>query len=186
MGFGDARTEWILRLCAIICLVLTVFLMGFDKETTQIFGVDKTASFRSLGALKVIMFVDSIAAAYNILQLAKCWISAHPKPPFQLQTHFHLPLFWLSFFIDQAGAYLTFAANTAGMEAAFVAVRGNQEFQWMKLCNRFHRYCYQAAGAFLCGYAAVLTMLLISFLSAFNLFRHYSPNHFLRLKPNNN
>ncbi|XP_022929779.1 uncharacterized protein LOC111436264 isoform X2 [Cucurbita moschata] len=51
MGFGDARTEWILRLCAIICLVLTVFLMGFDKETTQIFGVDKTASFRSLGAL---------------------------------------------------------------------------------------------------------------------------------------
>ncbi|TYK10852.1 CASP-like protein 2C1 [Cucumis melo var. makuwa] len=83
-------------------------------------------------------------------------------------------------------AYLTFASNTAGMEAAFLAVTGAHDFQWMKLCNRFHRFCYQVGGAFLCGYAAFFALLLISFISAFNLFRHYSPNHFLRLKSSNN
>ncbi|KGN61092.1 CASP-like protein 2C1 [Cucumis sativus] len=186
MGFGDVKTEGILRFCAIILLVLSVLLLGFDKETVQIFHVDKKASFKSLRALVIIIYVDSMAAGYNILQLCKCWIFAQPKGISKLGTHFHIYLFWLSFFLDQVAAYLTFASNTAGMEAALLAVTGAHDFQWMKLCNRFHRFCYQVGGAFLCGYAAFFALLLISFISAFNLFRHYSPNHFLRLKSSNN
>lgn len=184
MGFGGVRTEGILRFCAIIGLVLTVLLLGLDKETTQIFHIDKKASFKSLRVLVVIVYVDSMAAGYNILQLCKCWISAHPKGISKFGGDFDIYLFWLSFFLDQAAAYITFAANTAGMQAAFLAVTGAHDFQWMKLCNRFHRFCYQVGGAFLCGYAAFFTLLAISFISAFNLFKHYSPNHFLRLKSN--
>ena len=105
----------------------------------------------------------------------------------KLYSSLHIEVVWTTTIIDtQVAAYLTFASNTAGMEAALLAVTGAHDFQWMKLCNRFHRFCYQVGGAFLCGYAAFFALLLISFISAFNLFRHYSPNHFLRLKSSNN
>ncbi|XP_022153293.1 CASP-like protein 2C1 [Momordica charantia] len=184
MGFfGDPRTEGILRFCAIIGLILTVCLLGFDKQTTQIFHVDKKATFRSLRSLIVIMYVNSVAAGYNLLQLCKCWISAQPKlGASKLGAHYDIYIFWISFFLDQAIAYVIFAANTAGVEAALLAITGAYNLQWMKLCNRFTRFCFQAGGAFLCGYAASLTMAAISFISAFNLFTHYSPSHFLRPK----
>ncbi|KAG6586191.1 CASP-like protein 2C1 [Cucurbita argyrosperma subsp. argyrosperma] len=184
MGFWDQRTEGILRSFAIIGLVLTVLLLGFDKQTTQIFHIDKKASFRSLHAFVVIMYVDSLAAAYNILQICKCWISAQPKGTSKLGSGSHICLFWASFLLDQAVAYLVFAANTAGMEAALLAVTGAHDFQWMKLCNRFERFCYQVGGAFLCGYGAFFAMCAICVISSFNLFRHYSPNLFFRLKSN--
>jgi len=82
----------------------------------------------------------------------------------------------------QIAVYITFAANTAALEASMIAVSGAEAFQWLKLCDRFRRFCVQIGGALLCGYAASFLMALISSVSAYNLFRFYSPNWFLRFK----
>lgn len=93
---------------------------------------------------------------------------------------------WLNYCVvsiaKQFAAYITFAANSAATVAAVLAITGAEEFQWMKLCNRFTRFCFQMGGALLCGYVASILMALISFISAYNLFRNYSPNRFLHLK----
>ncbi|CAL5385363.1 unnamed protein product [Camellia sinensis] len=52
----------------------------------------------------------------------------------------------------------------------------------MKLCDKYTRFCIQIGGALLCGYAASLSLALISILSGFSLFRLYSPKRFFLLK----
>ena len=86
------------------------------------------------------------------------------------------------FVFKQLAAYITFAANSAASEAALLAVTGANELQWMKLCNRFTRFCIQIGGALICGFLSSLLMAVISSISAFNLFRLYSPKRFLLFK----
>lgn len=91
--------------------------------------------------------------------------------------------FWFYIKIcKQIAVYLTFAANTASFEAALLALTGSEALQWMKVCNKFTRFCVQMGGALLCGYVASILMALISTTSAYRVFRMYSPKWFLRLK----
>lgn len=83
----------------------------------------------------------------------------------------------------QAVVYITFAANTAAVAASVLAITGADNFAWMKLCNKYTRFCIQIGGALLCGYFASIFMAILSSISAFNLFRLYSPKQFLLLKP---
>ncbi|CAI9779642.1 unnamed protein product [Fraxinus pennsylvanica] len=82
----------------------------------------------------------------------------------------------------KAAAYIVFAANSAAAQASMLAVTGESSFQWMKVCNRFTRFCIEIGGALLCGYFASIFMVVISSVSAYNLFRFYSPKQFLLLK----
>jgi uncharacterized protein (TIGR01569 family) len=84
--------------------------------------------------------------------------------------------------LKQVAAYITFAANLAALEGSVLAVTGAKEFQWMKICNRFTRFCNQIGGALICGFVASLLMAVISSISAFILFRLYSPKRFLLFK----
>ncbi|CAI9765738.1 unnamed protein product [Fraxinus pennsylvanica] len=81
-----------------------------------------------------------------------------------------------------AAVYTVFAANSAAVQASTFALIGESSLQWMKLCNRFTRFCTQIAGALLCGYVASIFMAVISAMSAYNLFRFYSSKQFLLLK----
>lgn len=83
---------------------------------------------------------------------------------------------------QQMVVYITFGTNSAAVEHSVLALYGMKEFQWMKWCNKFTRFCFQIGGALVCGYLACALMVLVTSISAFNLFRLYSPEKFLRLK----
>jgi len=91
-------------------------------------------------------------------------------------------VYYCSLSTKQLAAYTTFAAHSAALQHSVLGITGAKVFQWMKWCNRFTRFCFQIGGALTCGYIASVLMVMISFISAFNLFRLYSPKHFLRLK----
>ncbi|KAK9210442.1 hypothetical protein WN944_002812 [Citrus x changshan-huyou] len=78
--------------------------------------------------------------------------------------------------------YIAFGTNSAAVEHSVLALSGMKEFQWMKWCNKFTRFCFQIGGALVSGYAACALMVLATSISAFNLFRLYSSEKFLRLK----
>ena len=89
---------------------------------------------------------------------------------------------FLVFGFLQIAVYVTFATNSAALQGSLMAVTGQDDFQWMKLCNKFTRFCVQVGGALVCCYLACIVMILLSSLSAFNLFRLYSPKRFMLLK----
>ncbi|OVA20932.1 Uncharacterized protein family UPF0497 [Macleaya cordata] len=80
-------------------------------------------------------------------------------------------------------AYVSFATNTAAAQAALLAITGANNFQWLKVCNIYTRFCIQCGGALSCGLVASILMSVISSISAYNLFRHYSSKEFLVFKP---
>ncbi|CAN1222820.1 CASP-like protein 2C1 [Linum grandiflorum] len=59
---------------------------------------------------------------------------------------------------------------------------GESDMQWLKWCDKFTRFCVQIGGGLLSSFLSSILMSLLSFISAFRLFRLYSPNRFLRLK----
>lgn len=160
-------------------LVLIACLAGLDSETKVIFYVQKKASFRDLRALVGLLYITSLAAAYNLLVLGCYSFSAWCKGS---SAESYTYLAWLRFVLDQAAVYVVFAGNLAATEHALLVVTGEKNFQWMKWCNKYTRFCFQIGGSLSCGFVASLVMASIATISAFNLFRFYSPKKFLRLK----
>ncbi|XP_028196501.1 CASP-like protein 2C1 isoform X2 [Glycine soja] len=153
MKLGMARGEVCLRVSAILVLVLTACLVALDTQTKVVFiSIEKKATYKDLNALK-----KNFKGSY-------------------------LCMAWICFSLDQIAVYMTFAANTATMGAAVLAISGSEAFQWLKVCDKFTRFCVEIGGALLCGYAASMLMALISTISAYKVFRMYSPKWFLRLK----
>ncbi|KAL4279705.1 hypothetical protein GQ457_03G045090 [Hibiscus cannabinus] len=79
MEMGIQITEALLRLTAISLLVLTACLVGFDSQRKVIFYIDKKASFKDLRALVGLVYITSLAAAYNLVQLSCSSFSARCK-----------------------------------------------------------------------------------------------------------
>ncbi|XP_021277494.1 CASP-like protein XL3 [Herrania umbratica] len=179
MEFSIQKAEAFLRLCAILLLVLTACLVGFDSQTKVIFYVEKKASFKDLRALIGLVYITSLAAAYNLVQLSCYSFSTRCKGS-SLQSYKYLA--WLRYVLDQAAVYVVFAGNFAAFEHSLLVVTGEENFQWMKWCNKYTRFCFQIGGSLLCGFVASLIMVFIASISAFNLFRLFSPKKFLLLK----
>ncbi|XP_047308721.1 CASP-like protein 2C1 [Impatiens glandulifera] len=182
---GILGSEGVLRLGAAVLLVVTACLVALDSQTKFLYyQIAKKATYKELNALYVVVWVHSAAAIYSLLQSGRCFFFAAPihHGTSRPATSSYLTTATLCFILDQVVVYGVFSTNSAGVEASIMAITGADSFQWMKLCNKFTRFCYQIGGALLCGYVACLLMIVVSSISAFNLFRLYSPNKFLILK----
>ncbi|KAI4381112.1 hypothetical protein MLD38_007220 [Melastoma candidum] len=187
MGFCMAKAEALMRAISCSLLVLTACLVALDSQTKYIvFTYARKATYKDLNSLPVLVYIDAVAAAYNFFQLGKCTIQPcrcrnklEPLPSSD-QRFLYLP--WLCFLLDQVAVYIVFGATVGAMQGSMLAVTGSKVLQWMKLCNRYKRFCMQIGGALLCGYVASIAMVVLSFISAYNLFRLYSPTKIMQLK----
>ncbi|XP_015876203.3 CASP-like protein 2C1 isoform X1 [Ziziphus jujuba] len=173
-------SEVLLRICSVLVLVLTACLVGLDTQTKRFTFFERKATFRDLQALSILVDVASVAAGYNLLQLIRCSVLSARFDVNWKGSHIYLA--WVCFLLDQIAIYITFAANSAALQASLLSLTGAKDFQWMKLCNTFTRFCFQIGGGLLSGFSACLLMAAMSSISAFNLFRLYSPKRFLFLK----
>ncbi|XP_061994583.1 CASP-like protein 2C1 [Rosa rugosa] len=181
MKYHMENTEAFLRLSSVILLVLTALLVGLDHQTKFVFFTYRKASFDQVNALLVLVYVDAVVAGYNLVRLfGKCSMSAGLVKQNPQGSSVYLA--WLSLLLDQIAVYVAFGANSAAFQASLIALTGISEFQWMKLCNKYSRFCFQMGGALSCGYLACLLLIFISFITAFNLFRLYSPKKLFLLK----
>ncbi|XP_010438829.1 PREDICTED: CASP-like protein 2C1 [Camelina sativa] len=167
------ETEVILRVCIVFLLLLTACLIGLDSQTKEIAYIHKKVSFKYLIALEAELYIDVVVAAYNLAQLGLHWHSVEKKTS---NTK------WFSYLLDQTAAYVVFAGTSAAAQHSLLVVTGSKELQWMKWCYKFTRFCFQVGSAIILNYIGAGLMVLLSFISAFNLFRLYSPKRFFRLK----
>ncbi|KAL5549090.1 hypothetical protein UlMin_004321 [Ulmus minor] len=174
-----AKSEIVLRISSVLLLVLTACLVGFDTQTKAVFYITKKATYKDLKVLTVLVYVFLVAAGYNLLRLCNSSYPAWFKSKFKGSNVYYA---WISFLLDQIVVYVTFATHSAAFEGALIAVKGVEDFQWMKVCDKFKKFCFQIGGALLCGYFACLIMIVISSISAFHLFRLYSPKRFFLLE----
>lgn len=76
----------------------------------------------------------------------------------------------------QVMAYVTVAAVAAAAQSAVFAKLGQSELQWMKICNMYGKFCNQVGEGLASAFVVSLSMVMLSCISAFSLFRLYGGN----------
>jgi len=73
-------------------------------------------------------------------------------------------------------AYVTLAAVAAAAQSAVLGEFGQPQLQWMKICNLYGKFCTQVGEGLASAVVVSLSMVTLSCVSAFNLFRLYGSN----------
>ncbi|XP_057515423.1 CASP-like protein 2C1 [Amaranthus tricolor] len=177
------KVEAYLRSFAFLTLSLAAIVMATDRQTKIYFGAyKKTVDFRVATIFKASMYVYATGAGYSLFQLVRCLaFTATNSKVDKLSLSNHI-LKWIYFLLDQIAVYVAFAIVCASIEIGFLALTGNNELEWMKLCSKFVRFCFHFGGSVACAFVSSVLLALISAISSFSLFTWYSPN-FLCLKP---
>ncbi|XP_052203712.1 CASP-like protein 2B2 [Diospyros lotus] len=160
--------EFVLR-CVICALgAAAAVLVGSDSQVKEIFSIRKKAKFTDMKALVFLVVANGLAAAYSLLQGLRCVVSM-----VRGSVLFNKPLAWAIFSGDQLMTYLMLAAVAAATESAMFAKFGEPELQWMKICNMYGKFCNQVGEGIASSLLASLSMVVLSGISAFSLFRLY-------------
>ncbi|XP_050215234.1 CASP-like protein 2B1 [Mercurialis annua] len=163
--------ELLLR-CLICGLgVLSAVLISTDTQVKEIFSIRKTAKFTDMKALVFLVIANGIAAAYSLVQGVRCVICM-----VRGSVLFNKPVAWVIFSGDQVMAYLTLAAVAAAAQSAAFAKLGQPELQWMKICTMYGKFCNQVGEGIASAMLVSVSMVVLSCISAFSLFRLYGTN----------
>ncbi|XVE87652.1 hypothetical protein DITRI_Ditri19aG0005000 [Diplodiscus trichospermus] len=163
--------ELVLR-CLICGLsVLAAVLVGTDTQVKEIFSIQKKARFTDMKALVFLVVANGVAAGYSLLQGVRCVVGM-----VRGSVLFSKPLAWAIFSGDQAMAYLNVAAVGAAAQSAAFAKLGQTELQWMKICNMYGKFCNQIGEGIAVALLVSVSMVVLSCISAFSLFRLYGGN----------
>ncbi|CDP04507.1 unnamed protein product [Coffea canephora] len=163
--------ELVLRCLICGLAVLAAVLIGTDTQVKEIFTIKKEAKFTEMKALVFLVITTGIAAAYSFVQVLRCITSM-----IRGNVLFNKPLAWAIFSGDQLMAYLSLAAVAAAAQSAVFAKLGQTELQWMKICNMYGKYCNQVGEGIASALMVSLSMVVLSGISAFSLFRLYGEN----------
>lgn len=151
--------------------VLAAVLIRSDTQTKEIFSIRKRAKFTDMKALVFLVVASGLAAAYSLVQVLRCVVSM-----VRGSVLFHKPLAWAIFSGDQLMAYLMLAAVAAAAQSSVFAKFGEPELQWMKICTIYGKFCNQVGEGVASAVFASISMVLLSGISGFSLFRLYGGN----------
>ncbi|KAH0449683.1 hypothetical protein IEQ34_020375 [Dendrobium chrysotoxum] len=164
-------SELAMRLAALGFAVTASALVGSDRQVRMFFSLEKRAKFTDLKVLVFLVAANGISAGYNLLQLVRCFVGMMKGG-----VSFGKGFAFVVFSCDQIMAYVTLSAMAAAAQAAVLALLGQPELQWMKICDLYSRFCIQAGEGIACAFIACSVMIIISCISAFNFFRLYGSN----------
>ncbi|CAA0836531.1 CASP-like protein 2B2 [Striga hermonthica] len=163
--------ELVLRCVICVLAVLCAVLIATDTQVKEIFTIQKTAMFTDMKALVFLVIANGLVASYSLAQVLRCVMNM-----MRGSVLFNKPLAWAIFSGDQVMAYLTLAAVGAAAQSAVLAKFGQNELQWMKICDMYGKFCNQIGEGIATGLLVSLSMVVLSAISAFGLFRLYGEN----------
>ncbi|MCD7461380.1 hypothetical protein HAX54_046007 [Datura stramonium] len=163
--------ELILRCLILGLAVVAAVLIGTDSQVQVFFSIKKEAKFTDMKVLVFLVIANGLAAAYSLIQVLRCIFSM-----IRGSVLFNKPLAWAIFSGDQLMAYLVLAAVAATAQSAVISKFGQTELQWMKVCNLYGKFCNQVGEGLASSVIVSLSMIVLSGISAFGLFRLYGNN----------
>lgn len=163
--------ELILRCVICVLALLAAVLIASDTQVKKIFSIQKKAQFTDMKALVFLVVANGIAAAYSVVHVLRCIVSM-----VRGSVIFSKPLAWAIFSGDQIMTYLCLAATASALQGALFAKLGEPTLQWMKVCTMYGKFCNQVGEGIASAVIASLSMVVLSAISAFSLFRLYGDN----------
>lgn len=164
-------TELVLRTLICVLGVLAAALVGSDSQVRVFFSIEKKAKFTDMKSMVFLVAANGIAATYSLIQVLRCVVGM-----IRGTVLFSKSLAWIIFSGDQAVAYLSLSALAAASQSSIYGKQGQEEFQWIKICNMYGKFCNQAGEGVASAVVVTLSMAIVSSLSAYSLFRLYGRN----------
>ncbi|ESW16392.1 hypothetical protein PHAVU_007G152900 [Phaseolus vulgaris] len=162
---GAAIMDFILRLGAVAASLGAAATMGTSDQTlpffTQFFQFE--ASYDSFTTFQFFVITMALVAGYLVLSLPFSIVAI-------IRLHVAGPRLFL---ITLDTVFLTLATASGASAAAIVylAHNGNQDANWLAICNQFGDFCAQTSGAVVSSLVAVVILLLLVIMSALALRR---------------
>ncbi|KAL1804141.1 hypothetical protein ACET3Z_032788 [Daucus carota] len=163
--------ELVLRCVICILALVAAVLVGTDTQVKKIFSIEKKAQFTDMKALVFLVVANGLAAAYSVVHVLRCIVSMARG-----SVLFNKPLAWAIFSGDQMMTYLCLAATASATQGSLFAKLGEPALQWMKICNMYGKFCNQIGEGIASSVLVSLSMVVLSAISAFSLFRLYGEN----------
>ncbi|KAK7387684.1 hypothetical protein VNO78_22474 [Psophocarpus tetragonolobus] len=164
-------SELVLRGVSLGLGVVAIVLVVTDSQVKEFFSFEKKAKFTDMKALVFLVVANGLTVGCSFIQGLRCVVTM-----VRGNVLFSKPLAWLIFSADQVVAYVTVAAVAAALESGVLGRTGQPELQWMKVCNMYGKFCNQMGEGIASAFVVSLSMVLLSCISAFTLFRLYGTN----------
>nr|XP_043636821.1 CASP-like protein 2B1 [Erigeron canadensis]XP_043636822.1 CASP-like protein 2B1 [Erigeron canadensis] len=164
--------ELILRSAIFGLALVAALLVATDIQVKEIFTIQKKAKFTDMKSLVFLVVANGIAAAYSVMQILRCVVGMVRGT----SVLFNKPLAWLIFSGDQLMAYTIVAAIGASTQSAVFAKFGEPQLQWMKVCDMYGKFCNQVGEGIASSVFVCASLVIVSGISAFSLFRLYGGN----------
>ncbi|CAJ2672753.1 unnamed protein product [Trifolium pratense] len=163
---GIAIMDFILRLGAVAAALGAAATMGMSDQTlpffTQFFQFE--ASYDSFTTFQFFVISMALVAGYLVLSLPFSIVAI-------IRPHATGPRLFL---IILDTVFLTLATSSGASAAAIVylAHNGNQDTNWLAICNQFGDFCAQTSGAVVSSFVTVVILVVLIVMSALALGRH--------------
>ncbi|ESW16393.1 hypothetical protein PHAVU_007G153000 [Phaseolus vulgaris] len=158
---GVAIMDFILRLGAIAAALGAAATMGTSDQTlpffTQFFQFE--ASYDSFTTFQFFVITMALVGGYLVLSLPFSVVAI-------VRPHAVGPRLFL---IILDTVFLTLATASAASAAAvvYLAHNGDQDTNWLAICNQFGDFCAQTSSAVVSSFVAVVVFVLLIVMSAF-------------------
>ncbi|KAG4942023.1 hypothetical protein JHK85_046669 [Glycine max] len=166
-------TELVLRCVSLGLGVVAIVLVVTDSQVKEFFSFQKKAKFTDMKALVFLVVANGLTVGYSLIQGLRCVVSM-----VRGNVLFSKPLAWLIFSGDQVPAYYIslFSLVWFVSRSGVLGRTGQAELQWMKVCNMYGKFCNQMGEGIASAFVVSLSMVVLSCISAFSLFRLYGTN----------
>jgi len=178
-GEWKAPTEYVvvvdlvLRVLLFASTLVSVVVMVTSKQTKliQVTGfpvrVPIAAKFQDSPAFIYFVVALSLACLYSILTTIVSFL-ALLKPGCGIKWLLHFVI------IDVVLFGIVSSATGAAGGVAYIGLKGNSHVGWLKVCNRFDKFCQHIGGSVLTSLVASVTLLLLVLLSLYSLSKKMS------------
>ncbi|CAA7026765.1 unnamed protein product [Microthlaspi erraticum] len=162
---GLSIFDFLLRLGAIVAALAAAATMGTSDETLPFFTqfLQFQASYDDLPTFQFFVIAIAIVAGYLVLSL-----------PFSVITIIR-PLAvaprLLLLVLDTAALVLSTAAGSAAAAIVYLAHNGNQNTNWLPICQQFGDFCQKTSGSVVAAFASVTFIAILVVISGVSLKR---------------
>ncbi|WJX17925.1 hypothetical protein P8452_07783 [Trifolium repens] len=163
---GIAIMDFILRLGAVAAALGAAATMGMSDQTlpffTQFFQFE--ASYDSFTTFQFFVISMALVAGYLVLSLPFSIVAI-------VRPHATGPRLFL-IILDTVFLTLATASGASAAAIVYLAHNGNQDTNWIAICNQFGDFCAQTSGAVVSSFVAVVILVVLIVMSALALGRH--------------
>ncbi|KAK7278690.1 hypothetical protein RJT34_23726 [Clitoria ternatea] len=157
---GVAIMDFILRLGAIAAALGAAATMGTSDQNlpffTQFFQFE--ASYDSFTTFQFFVITMAIVGGYLVLSLPFSVIAI-------IRPHAVGPRLFL-IILDTVFLTLATASGASAAAVVYLAHNGNQDSNWLAICNQFGDFCAQTSAAVVSSLSAVVIFVLLIVMSA--------------------